>query len=261
MSRSGNPPAPLVRLEKVSKVYHGSVSTLLPSALNLRALLRRRPLEERPRPEAANGLNVTAIRDLSLSFDRGEFTAIAGPSGSGKSTLLNLIGTLDTPTEGRVFFQEREVTRESPEELAELRLRSIGFVFQAYNLIPVLTAAENVEYVLTLQGVPKAQRRSRALEALKTVGLGAEADRRPDLLSGGQQQRVAIARAVVHRPALVLADEPTANLDSKTSENLLDMMQGLSERHGVSFIFSSHDTLVLSRAKRVVQIRDGMLAE
>ncbi|MBI4056595.1 MAG: ABC transporter ATP-binding protein [Elusimicrobia bacterium] len=222
-----------------------------------------------------NGLRVTAIKDLSLTFHRGEFSAIAGPSGSGKSTLLNLIGTLDPPTHGKIFFQDKEVTYMSEDALADFRLRSIGFIFQAYNLLPVLTAAENVAYVLDLQGakVPgffwhkkclahfaaRKERRARALEALEMVGLKSQADRFPRQLSGGQQQRVAIARAIVHRPTVVLADEITANLDSKTSESLLDLMQDLNKKKGVTFIFSSHDPLVLSRAKRVIQLRDGML--
>ncbi|MDE2293009.1 MAG: ABC transporter ATP-binding protein [Elusimicrobia bacterium] len=202
---------------------------------------------------------VTALHALSLSFERGEFTAIAGPSGSGKSTLLNIIGTLDAATKGEVLYDGRKVSGLGEGELADFRLRSLGFVFQAYNLIPVLTAAENVEYVLALQGLPRAERRARSLEALKWVGLEAQSDRRPDLLSGGQQQRVAVARAIVHRPMVVLADEPTANLDSKTAESLLELMEGLNRDHGVTFLFSSHDPRVLSRARRVVTILDGRL--
>ena len=204
---------------------------------------------------------VTALHALSLSFSRGEFTAIAGPSGSGKSTLLNIIGTLDAATGGEVVYDGRKVSGLSEAELADFRLLSLGFIFQAYNLIPVLTAAENVEYVLALQGVPKTERRQRAGEALKAVGLSAQADRRPDLLSGGQQQRVAVARAIVHRPMVVLADEPTANLDSKTAEALLELMQSLNTKQGVTFIFSSHDPRVLTLARRVVTIHDGRLAE
>jgi putative ABC transport system ATP-binding protein len=204
---------------------------------------------------------VTALHALSLGFQRGEFTAIAGPSGSGKSTLLNIIGTLDAATSGSVAYDGRNVSGLSEADLADFRLRSLGFVFQAYNLIPVLTAAENVEYVLALQGVPKKERRTRALESLKAVGLTPQADRRPDLLSGGQQQRVAVARAIVHRPMVVLADEPTANLDSKTAEHLLELMQGLNTEHGVTFLFSSHDPRVLARARRIVTIHDGRLAD
>ena len=204
---------------------------------------------------------VTALKNISLDFERGEFSAIAGPSGSGKSTLLNIVGTLDVPTRGQVLYEGRKVLSLSENELADFRLSSLGFVFQAYNLIAVLSALENVEYVLALQGVPKAERRERAFEALKRVGLEAQADRRPDLLSGGQQQRVAVARAIVHRPIVVLADEPTANLDSKTADALMDLMRRLNEEHAVTFVFSSHDPHVLSRAKRVIQIRDGELHE
>lgn len=209
----------------------------------------------------AHSAKVSALNGLSLSFSAGEFTAVAGPSGSGKSTLLNLIGTLDRPTHGEIFYEGRRVSDLPEEELADFRLRNLGFVFQAYNLIPVLTAVENAEYPLVLQGVPRAPRRERSLEVLRWVGIEGLAHRRPDLLSGGQQQRVAVARAIVHRPLVVLADEPTANLDSKTAASLLDLMQGLNRAHGITFIFSSHDPAVLSRASRVVQIRDGKLAD
>ncbi|MBI5242096.1 MAG: ABC transporter ATP-binding protein [Elusimicrobia bacterium] len=205
------------------------------------------------------GLEVRALSRVSFSIEAGEFTAIAGPSGSGKSTLLNIVGTLDAPTQGEVFFEGRPISRLSENELADFRLRSLGFIFQAYNLIGVLSAVENVEYVFVLQGTAKEERRRRASEALRRVGLEAEADRRPDLLSGGQQQRVAIARAIVHRPKVVLADEPTANLDSKTAESLLDLMLELNGESGVTFVFSSHDERVLSRARRVLRIRDGSI--
>ena len=202
---------------------------------------------------------VAAVAGLSVTFAAGEFTAIAGPSGSGKSTLLNLLGTIDQPSEGEVLCEGRVVSRLSPDEAAEFRLRKLGFIFQAYNLIPVLTARENVEYPLELQGVPRAERRARALEALSRVGLAAFADRRPNSLSGGQQQRVAVARAIVHRPAVVLAYEPTANLDSKTGAALLDLMVELNRDAGVTFLFSSHDPAVLARAWRVVPMHDGRL--
>ncbi len=228
---------PLIELKGVSKVYEGAGG--------------------RGRGAAPP---VTALHALTLTFARGEFTAIAGPSGSGKSTLLNIIGTLDAATKGEVVYDGRRVSGLSEAELADFRLLSLGFVYQAYNLIPVLSAAENVEYVLALQGVPRAERTARAREALKWVGLEPQADRRPDLLSGGQQQRVAVARAIVHRPMVVLADEPTANLDSKTAESLLELMQGLNRDQGVTFLFSSHDPRVLSRARRVVHISDGRLA-
>ncbi|MFH2202965.1 MAG: ABC transporter ATP-binding protein [Elusimicrobiota bacterium] len=207
----------------------------------------------------ASNLSVTALSQVSMDFERGEFTAIAGPSGSGKSTLLNIIGTIDIPTRGDVFYEGRRVFSMSENQLADFRLISLGFIFQAYNLIQVLTARENVEYVLALQGVPKDERAERAYEVLKWVGLTAQADRRPDLLSGGQQQRVAVARAIVHRPMVVLADEPTANLDSKTAQSLLDLMAGLNKDRGVTFLFSSHDPRVLKLANRVIEIRDGEL--
>ncbi|MDE2143666.1 MAG: ABC transporter ATP-binding protein [Elusimicrobia bacterium] len=205
------------------------------------------------------GTKVAAVRGVSLKVEREEFSALAGPSGSGKSTLLNLIGTLDRPTKGDILHDGRLVTHLNADQLADFRLGALGFVFQAYNLIPVLTAAENVEYPLVLRGVAAEERRDAAHEALKRVGLEGYANRRPDLLSGGQQQRVAVARAIVHRPALVLADEPTANLDSKTGAALLDLMQTLNADHGVTFLFSSHDPAVLSRARRVIHLLDGSL--
>ncbi len=205
------------------------------------------------------GSKVAALRGVDLKIARGEFTALAGPSGSGKSTLLNLIGTLDRPTKGTVSYDGHIVSTLDVDPLSDFRLRSLGFVFQAYNLIPVLTAAENVEYPLVLQGMEAAERRALSLEALKAVSLTEYADRRPDLLSGGQQQRVAVARAIVTRPSLVLADEPTANLDSKTGAHLLDLMEGLNKNHGITFLFSSHDSAVLERARRVVRLQDGEL--
>ncbi len=205
------------------------------------------------------GAKVAAVRGVDLDIARGEFTALAGPSGSGKSTLLNLIGTLDRPTKGDILHDGRLVTKLDADQLSDFRLGALGFVFQAYNLIAVLTAVENVEYPLILRGMGAQERRAQALQALKWVGLEGCADRRPDLLSGGQQQRVAVARAIVHRPALVLADEPTANLDSKTGGALLDLMQSLNAEHGVTFLFSSHDPAVLSRARRVVRLQDGEL--
>jgi len=205
------------------------------------------------------GSKVAALNGLDLTIERGEFSALAGPSGSGKSTLLNLIGTLDRPTKGTVSYDGRVVSSLDAEELSDFRLASLGFIFQAYNLIPVLTAVENVEYPLVLRGVEAGERRRLALEALEWVALTEYAERRPDLLSGGQQQRVAVARAIVTRPSLVLADEPTANLDSKTGAQLLDLMQGLNKDHGITFLFSSHDGAVLERARRVVRLQDGAL--
>lgn len=207
----------------------------------------------------ARGSGTAALRDVDLRVERGEFTALAGPSGSGKSTLLNLIGTLDRPTSGEIRYDGLAVSGLDEADQADFRLRTLGFVFQSYNLIPVLTAVENVEYPLVLRGGDPAGRRAAALEALAAVGLDAFAHRRPDLLSGGQQQRVAVARAIVHRPALVLADEPTANLDSKTGAALLDLMESLNRDQGLTFLFSSHDPAVLSRARRVVHLQDGQL--
>jgi putative ABC transport system ATP-binding protein len=223
----------LIEVRGVSKIYHCGAS--------------------------AQGSNLAALNHLSVEFEAGEFAAIAGPSGSGKSTLLNLIGTIDTPTEGEILYEGRQVSSLSPEQLADFRLGSLGFIFQAYNLIPVLSALENVEYPMVLQGVGKAERRKRGLDALDAVGLKGYANRRPDALSGGQQQRVAVARSIVHNPKVVLADEPTANLDSKTAASLLDLMVSLNRDKGVTFIFSSHDPAVLERARRVVHIRDGRL--
>ncbi len=202
---------------------------------------------------------VQALRGVSLTIEPGEFTVIAGPSGSGKTTLLNLLGALDVPTDGRVFFEGQDLAMLSRRERARLRLYKIGFVFQAYNLIPVLTALENVEFVLLLQGVPERERRRRALEVLEQLGIGELAHKRPHEMSGGQQQRVAVARAVVSRPRLVLADEPTANLDSTTGVRLLDLMEQLNREQGVTFVFSSHDPQVIERGRRLLWLRDGRI--
>jgi putative ABC transport system ATP-binding protein len=202
---------------------------------------------------------VHALRDVHLSIDEGSLVAVAGPSGSGKTTLLNIVSGLDTPSAGRVWVNGQEVTALGKAQLSKLRLHRIGFVFQAYNLMPVLTAYENAEYVLMMQGVPAAERRQRVLGVLERVGLGDMADRYPRELSGGQQQRVAIARAIASEPALVLADEPTANLDSKTGGDLLDLMVELNEEKGITFLFSSHDPDVLRRARRLITLKDGAI--
>jgi putative ABC transport system ATP-binding protein len=206
-----------------------------------------------------DGLTVRALRNVKLGVDQGEFLAIAGPSGSGKTTLLNIIGGLDSPTHGRVHVADSDLTRMSARELSDLRLNSIGFIFQAYNLIPVLTALENVEYILLLQGMGKSERRERSIRMLTEVGLGKEIDRRPSELSGGQQQRVAVARAIVSEPSLVLADEPTANLDQTTGSNLLDLMHGLNRRKNITFLFSTHDPMVMDYAERLIRLTDGVV--
>ena len=200
---------------------------------------------------------VTAIRDVGLTVGRGEFTALAGPSGSGKTTLLNLIGGLTRPTRGEVWVAGREVGGMSNRELARLRLDHVGFVFQAYNLLPVLTALENAEFPMLLQGVDAAERRARVRELFGRTGMEGLEDRRPGKLSGGQQQRVAVVRAVASRPALVLADEPTANLDSHSSEALLDVMAELNRDLGVTFVFATHDARVMERSRRLVRMVDG----
>jgi len=206
-----------------------------------------------------DSIAVTALQDLDLEIAAGEFVALVGPSGSGKSTLLNLLGGLDHPTSGRLWVEDKELNTLSNRALAELRLRRIGFVFQEFNLISVLSALENVEYVMLLQAVPDAERRARALAILSEVGLTGLEDRRPGELSGGQQQRVAVARAIVSEPALVLADEPTANLDSVTGAALMDLMRQLNEEKGVTFVFSTHDAMVMERARRLVHLKDGQI--
>jgi putative ABC transport system ATP-binding protein len=203
---------------------------------------------------------VNALAGVSLSLRAGEFVAAAGPSGSGKSTLLNLIGCIDQPSSGTVRIDGVETGRLSASKLAELRRHRIGFVFQTFNLIPVFTAFENVEYPLLLQRVPKRERRRRTMQALEDVGLGPRAKQRPDLLSGGERQRVAVARAIVHRPALVLADEPTANLDTTNATQLIDLMRSLNRQLGVTFLFATHDPRLLGRADRVIRLCDGRIA-
>jgi len=205
-------------------------------------------------------VTVRALSDVNLSVAAGGFVALAGPSGSGKTTLLNLIGGLDRADAGHIVVDGRDYSDLTSAEMADLRLRRIGFVFQAYNLIPVLSAIENVEYVMLLQGVAAAERRRRAQRMLDDVGLAGKYDRRPAELSGGQQQRVAVARAIVSDPSIVLADEPTANLDSKTGEELLQLMLQMNQVHQVTFIFSTHDRMVMDYARRIILIRDGCIA-
>ena len=206
-----------------------------------------------------NGVTVHAVRGIDLTITPGEFTAVVGPSGSGKTTLLNVISGLDKPSGGEVRLNGELLSDMGGTRLSDFRRDHIGFIFQAYNLIPVLTVEENVEYVMLLQGIPPTERRRRVQDMLAQVGLADMARRRPPQLSGGQQQRVAIARAMVSQPSLILADEPTANLDSATGEDLLDMMRQLNETSGMTFLFSTHDTMVMQRARRVITIRDGLV--
>jgi len=206
-----------------------------------------------------NGDSVHAVNMLSLSIQRGEFTAIAGPSGSGKTTLLNIMSGLDTPTSGSVMLSGRLISGLKGSELSDFRRDHIGFIFQSYNLIPVLTVKENIEYIMLLQGLSDKERRERVASILSEVGLSGMEDRLPNQLSGGQQQRVAIARAMVSRPDIILADEPTANLDSHTASTLLDIMRELNEKSGMTFVFSTHDSMIMEKAKRLVLLKDGMV--
>jgi len=217
----------LIRLEKVSKVYKD------------------------------DSVPVQALKDVVLKIEKEEFTAIVGPSGSGKTTLLNMIGGLDAPSSGKVFIKDTDISTYKTNEMIEFRLRHIGFVFQAYNLIPVFTAKENVEFIMLLQGVQKAERERKAVELLESVGLGDRINAKPSELSGGQQQRVAVARALASKPSFVLADEPTANLDSVTANHLLDLMEELNRKYKMTFVFSTHDSRVIERAHRVVTLHDG----
>jgi putative ABC transport system ATP-binding protein len=226
--------------------------------VNVEAVSRRFPLDTTPTHHTGQRF-VTALTDANLRVAAGEFLAIAGPSGSGKTTLLNLIGCIDQPTSGRILVDGVDTSKLKPAKMSALRREKIGFVFQTFNLIPVFTAAENVEYPLLIQGVSSGERRRRVAEALESVGLSARAQQRPDLLSGGERQRVAVARAIVHRPTLVLADEPTANLDTQNATQLIDLMHGLNRRIGLTFIFSTHDARLLEHTERIVRLTDGQV--
>lgn len=204
-----------------------------------------------------NEVVVKAVRGIDLTVKTGEFAAIVGPSGSGKTTFLNVISGLDSPTEGKVWLDDKLLSEMSGKELSDFRRDHIGFIFQAYNLIPVLTVEENIEYIMLLQGVPKKERHRRVLEILKEIRMEGLEKRFPPKLSGGQQQRVAIARAMVSQPELILADEPTANLDQTTGAELLDMMRDLNRKTGMTFLFSTHDRMVMERADRVITLKDG----
>jgi putative ABC transport system ATP-binding protein len=216
--------------------------------VSVEAVSRRFPLDHR---------DVLALDNVNLRVSAGDFLAIAGPSGSGKSTLLNLTGCIDRPTSGRVVVDGVDTAAMKPDRLTALRREKIGFVFQTFNLIPVFTAAENVEFPLLIQRIGVSERKSRVAEALKSVGLSERAHHRPDLLSGGERQRVAVARAIVHRPALVLADEPTANLDTSNATQLIDLMRDLNRSLGLTFIFSTHDQRLLEHTPRIVRLCDG----
>jgi putative ABC transport system ATP-binding protein len=222
----------------------------MPELVSVEAVTRQFPLDHN---------FVSALLSVNLRVVSGEFLAIAGPSGSGKSTLLNLFGCIDQPTSGRILIDGVDTSTLSPSRLTALRRLKIGFVFQTFNLIPVFTAAENVEFPLLVQGVSAADRRTRVTAALESVGLSSRANHRPDLLSGGERQRVAVARAIVHRPALVLADEPTANLDTQNATQLIDLMHDLNRRLGLTFIFSTHDARLLEHTDRIVRLTDGQV--
>jgi putative ABC transport system ATP-binding protein len=206
-----------------------------------------------------NGVPVHALRGIDLRIMQGQFVVIAGPSGSGKTTLLNVMGALDRPTEGSVYLEGEDVSMKSRDAIATVRLQKLGFVFQAYNLIPVLTAMENIEFTMMLRGMDEATRRQRAMEVMRELDIDQLADKRPNEMSGGQQQRVAVARAIVNNPSIILADEPTANLDSETGGNLLDVMERMNREHNLTFIFSSHDQKVIERARRLIILRDGVI--
>ncbi|MGD8779971.1 MAG: ABC transporter ATP-binding protein [Ignavibacteria bacterium] len=206
-----------------------------------------------------NGVPVHALKGIDLTINKGNFLVIAGPSGSGKTTLLNLLGALDKPTKGKIYIEDEDISLKSKKELSDFRLKNLGFVFQAYNLIPVLTALENIEFSMMLLGINEKERHEKALTLMKELEIDELADKRPNEMSGGQQQRVAVTRAIVNNPSVVLADEPTANLDSETGAKLLDLMQRMNEDKNITFIFSSHDNQVMERAKRLLILKDGKI--
>lgn len=208
-----------------------------------------------------NGVPVHALKGIDLSVSKGEYVVIAGPSGSGKTTLLNMLGALDKPTNGKIFFEGEDITVKDKNTLSRMRLHKLGFIFQAYNLIPVLSAIENIEFSMMLLGIPDREREEKALSLMDELGIKELAHKRPNEMSGGQQQRVAVARAIVNNPSLVLADEPTANLDSVTAGHLLDLMEKMNTDKNITFIFSSHDKQVIDRAKRLIILKDGMIQE
>ncbi|MBN1377666.1 MAG: ABC transporter ATP-binding protein [Gammaproteobacteria bacterium] len=204
-------------------------------------------------------VKITGLDQVTIDIDDGEFVCLSGPSGSGKTTLLNAMGGLDTPDSGQITVNSQRIDHLSKGEMADMRLHKIGFVFQAYNLIPVLTAQENIEFVMQVQGVPATKRHIKSLEVLKEVGLEGAADRLPSQLSGGQQQRVAVARAIVSKPTLILADEPTANLDTKTASQLMDLFVELNRHHKITFVISTHDQRIMTYARRLIKMQDGKI--
>ena len=208
-----------------------------------------------------SAVQVKAVNGVDLTIKEGEFTAIVGPSGSGKTTLLNMVGGLDSPSSGSIIVDKTDLSTLNQKQLVDFRLHNIGFVFQAYNLIPVLTAKENVSFIMEMQGKPKDEIAARSKEILTAVGLGDRLNSRPNQLSGGQQQRVAVARALASKPKFVIADEPTANLDSKSTENLLDIMEELNRKENITFIFSTHDQRVVKKARRIVVLEDGKIVK
>ena len=208
-----------------------------------------------------NVMEVRAVDNVNLTIEKGEFTAIVGPSGSGKTTLLNMIGGLDQATSGQILVDGIDIATLNAKQLVDFRLHNIGFVFQSYNLIPVLSASENVSFIMEMQGLDKATIQSRTAEILTEVGLGDRMESRPNQMSGGQQQRVAVARAMASRPKFIIADEPTANLDSKTTEKLLEIMQELNEKENITFLFSTHDQRVVNKARRIIVLEDGKIVK
>jgi putative ABC transport system ATP-binding protein len=208
-----------------------------------------------------NGVPVEALKGVGLAVKQGEFTVIAGPSGSGKTTLLNIIGTLDIPTSGTVILQGEDIKSKSKKQLSDLRLDKLGFIFQAYNLIPVLTAIENIEFSMMLKGIHEKERRLKAIAVMEELDIADMAKKKPNQMSGGQQQRVAVARAIVNDPLIVLADEPTANIDSKTGENLLNLMLKMNREKNITFLFSSHDRQVMEFSRRLITLKDGLIVD
>lgn len=206
-----------------------------------------------------NEVSVHALKGINLTINKGDFIVVAGESGSGKTTLLNALGTLDMPTEGKIYLNKEDISKKSQKELSNIRLDKIGFVFQAYNLIPVLTAMENIEFPMVLKGISEKERRAKAMEIMKYLKIEEYADKMPNQMSGGQQQRVAVARSIINDPLIILADEPTANLDFDTGENLLKLMQQMNEEKNITFVFSSHDQQVISKAKRLIILKDGKI--